>query len=235
MRLDTNTFYAMQDSSFTPCPVCKRSIAKTSLDFHLNSCLSATRDAAPSLPSRWPAHMGALQEATGQLHASQMSAETAQLPFVNSQEAETIAGPAKLSNAGNLAAAAAAASSPGKQTVPVMQEPNPAQDAAKPPQPCTHNSPQPGPRPRGNAFAHMMAKQREQSQSWTFFLGRHLDGSLHWRISKDGPSKKQNAPDAGIFCHGSLRYFMITSSRTQGSKCTGVRSHTGSEKHCLGS
>ncbi|KAK9915160.1 hypothetical protein WJX75_005443 [Coccomyxa subellipsoidea] len=36
-----------------------------------------------------------------------------------------------------------------------------------------------------NAFAHMMQKQRERSQTWSFFLGRHPDGAYYWHIWRD--------------------------------------------------
>jgi hypothetical protein len=51
--------------------------------------------------------------------------------------------------------------------------------------------------PRGNAFAHMMAKQREHCQSWTFFLGRRTSGELHWHISRDAKRRKLTA-SAGL-------------------------------------
>ena len=46
-------------------------------------------------------------------------------------------------------------------------------------------APHPADGTAGNAFAHMMQKQRERSQTWSFFLGRHPDGAYYWHIWRD--------------------------------------------------
>ena len=37
----------------------------------------------------------------------------------------------------------------------------------------------------GNAFVHMMNKQKERAQTWTFYLGRAEDGRLFWHMWRD--------------------------------------------------
>lgn len=38
---------------------------------------------------------------------------------------------------------------------------------------------------RSNAFAHMMQKQKERSQTWTFYLGKAEDGGLFWHMWRE--------------------------------------------------
>ena len=52
--------------------------------------------------------------------------------------------------------------------------------------------------PSGNAFAHMMQKQKERAQSWTFYLGRAEDGRLFWHMWRD---VKGSAPVPEIITH----------------------------------
>ena len=50
----------------------------------------------------------------------------------------------------------------------------------------------------GNAFAHMMQKQKERAQTWTFYLGRADDGGLFWHFWRD---VKGSRPLADIIAH----------------------------------
>ena len=50
----------------------------------------------------------------------------------------------------------------------------------------------------GNAFAHMMQKQKERAQTWTFYLGRADDGGLFWHFWRD---VKGSRPLADIITH----------------------------------
>ena len=52
--------------------------------------------------------------------------------------------------------------------------------------------------PAGNAFAHMMQKQKERAQTWTFYLGRAEDGRLFWHMWRD---VKGSAPVPEIVTH----------------------------------
>ncbi len=74
---------------------------------------------------------------------------------------------------------------PSAQSLP---EPSrPASESTTPPsQPgnsAIHH--RPAARPGANAFAHMMQSQREQSQMWSFFLGRRPDGAYFWHMWRD--------------------------------------------------
>ncbi|BDA43711.1 hypothetical protein COCOBI_04-7260 [Coccomyxa sp. Obi] len=50
-----------------------------------------------------------------------------------------------------------------------------------------------------NAFAHMIQSQREQSQTWSFFLGRKPDGAYFWHMWRDSVTSKGGSPtDQGV-------------------------------------
>ena len=53
----------------------------------------------------------------------------------------------------------------------------------------------------GNAFAHMMQKQKERAQSWTFYLGRADDGGLFWHFWRDVKGSRP-LPDITTHCSG---------------------------------
>ncbi|CAK0782015.1 hypothetical protein CVIRNUC_005529 [Coccomyxa viridis] len=53
----------------------------------------------------------------------------------------------------------------------------------------------------GNAFAHMMQKQRERAQTWTFYLGRADDGGLFWHFWRDVKGSRP-LPDIITHCSG---------------------------------
>ena len=58
--------------------------------------------------------------------------------------------------------------------------------------------------PANNAFAHMMQKQKERAQTWTFFLGRDEDGSLFWHMWRDVKGA-QPLPNIVTHCSGQWR------------------------------
>ena len=58
--------------------------------------------------------------------------------------------------------------------------------------------------PANNAFAHMMQKQKERAQTWTFYLGRHEDGSLFWHMWRDVKGA-QPLPNIVTHCSGQWR------------------------------
>ena len=53
----------------------------------------------------------------------------------------------------------------------------------------------------GNAFAHMMQKQKERAQTWTFYLGRADDGGLFWHFWRDVKGSRP-LPDIIAHCSG---------------------------------
>ena len=53
----------------------------------------------------------------------------------------------------------------------------------------------------GNAFAHMMQKQKERAQTWTFYLGRADDGGLFWHFWRDVKGSRP-LPDIITHCSG---------------------------------
>ena len=55
--------------------------------------------------------------------------------------------------------------------------------------------------PSGNAFAHMMQKQKERAQTWTFYLGRADDGCLFWHFWRDVKGSRP-LPDILTHCSG---------------------------------
>lgn len=68
-------------------------------------------------------------------------------------------------------------------------------------QPATRSEESAAPKkaaPANNAFAHMMQKQKERAQTWTFYLGRDEDGSLFWHMWRD---VKGAQPLPGIVTH----------------------------------
>lgn len=58
--------------------------------------------------------------------------------------------------------------------------------------------------PANNAFAHMMQKQKERAQTWTFYLGRNEDGSLFWHMWRDVKGA-QPLPNIVTLCSGQWR------------------------------
>lgn len=58
--------------------------------------------------------------------------------------------------------------------------------------------------PANNAFAHMMQKQKERAQTWTFYLGRNEDGSLFWHMWRDVKGA-QPLPNIVTQCSGQWR------------------------------
>jgi len=59
--------------------------------------------------------------------------------------------------------------------------------------------------PAGNAFAHMMQKQKERAQTWTFYLGRAEDGRLFWHLWRDVKGSAP-MPDIITHCSGGEKY-----------------------------
>ena len=52
--------------------------------------------------------------------------------------------------------------------------------------------------PAGNAFSHMMQKQKERAQTWTFYLGKEENDRLFWHMWRD---MKGGAPVPEIITH----------------------------------
>lgn len=79
-----------------------------------------------------------------------------------------------------------------RQTLPTPPQPI-AQGLSEPSQPASEATSAPlrldNP-PAVNAFLHIMQKQREQSQTWSFFLGRKPDGAYHWHMWRDTVTSK---------------------------------------------
>lgn len=79
---------------------------------------------------------------------------------------------------------------PSAQSLPEPSQP--ASDVTNPPsQPgnsATDHRPAAG--TAANAFAHLMQSQREQSQTWSFFLGRKPDGAYFWHMWRDMVTSK---------------------------------------------
>ncbi len=65
--------------------------------------------------------------------------------------------------------------------------------------------------PAGNAFSHMMSKQKERAQTWTFYLGREENGRLFWHIWRD---VRGTAPIPEIITHCSGQSYCLAQPQT---------------------
>ncbi|CAL5221155.1 g3294 [Coccomyxa viridis] len=163
-----------QGSSFQPCPVCSQPIASALLAFHVNGCLEASGSGSKE------AHSIAQQQQHPEQHAAGAAAA----------KAASAARPTS-----SLAQPSVEASE--DRTVSVGGQPASRQGQAKPaeaqPKAAQHSV-----TPAGNAFSHMMSKQKERAQTWTFYLGREENGRLFWHIWRD---VRGTAPIPEIITH----------------------------------
>lgn len=68
----------------------------------------------------------------------------------------------------------------------------------------------------GNAFAHMMNKQKERAQTWTFYPGRAEDGHLFWHMWRD---VKGSAAVPELITHCSGQAFVTLSISVSAIRC----------------
>lgn len=101
------------------------------------------------------------------------------------------------------------------QTAKTARQPPPQQGRAKPEE-APPKAAQRSAAPAGNAFSHMMNKQKERAQIWTFYLGREENGRLFWHVWRD---VKGTTPMPEITTHCSGQSYSAPPQKCASAQC----------------